>query len=80
MFDPGAADDPMTWTYSYFYRDAIVDTDGLDYYGGGTYESQPLYSYIHKISDVIMAGVNLGLRVEHFEERRAAYLQCLVQR
>jgi hypothetical protein len=46
-----------------------VDTDGLDYYGGTTYESKPLYSFLHKMSDVIMGGINAGLAVEHFEER-----------
>jgi SAM-dependent methyltransferase len=71
MFMPGAADEPIVWEYSYFHRDAIVETDGLDYYGGGTYQSKPLYSFIHKISDVIMAGVEAGFAVEQFEERPA---------
>ena len=71
IFSVGGPDDPVIWEYSYFYRDAIVETEGLDYYGGGTYESKPLYSYIHKISDVIMAGIEAGLTIEHFEERPA---------
>lgn len=71
IFMPGSRDDPIVWEYSYFHREAIVDTDGLDYYGGGTYASKPLYSFIHKISDVIMSGVDAGLTIEHFEERRA---------
>ena len=46
-----------------------MDTSGLDYYGGDTYESKPLYSFSHTMSEVIMAGINNGLTVEHFEER-----------
>ncbi len=40
----------------------------LDYYGRGTYESKPLYSFHHTMSDVLMAGLKSGLAVEHFEE------------
>ncbi|MGI9404948.1 MAG: class I SAM-dependent methyltransferase [Hyphomicrobiaceae bacterium] len=69
MIEPGKSGDPIVWEISYFSCEPYVDTEGLDYYGGGTYESKPLYSFTHKISDVIMAGVNLGLAVEHFEER-----------
>jgi SAM-dependent methyltransferase len=71
IFMPGARDDPIVWEYSYFHREAIVETTGLDYYGGETYDSKPLYSFIYKISDVIMAGVDAGLDIEHFEERPA---------
>lgn len=69
MVEPGKSEDPVVLEISYFKQDAFIDTDGLDYYGGGTYESKPLYSYIHKISDVIMAGVGIGYSIEHFEER-----------
>jgi SAM-dependent methyltransferase len=69
MFEPGEKGDPIVWELSYFERNAYVETGGLDYYGGGTYRSKPLYSYIHKTSDIIMAGVKLKFAVEHFEER-----------
>ena len=69
MYYVGKADDPVDFEMSYFKTDAYVDTEGLDYYGGGTYESKPLYSFVHKMSDIIMAGVNRGFSVEHFEER-----------
>jgi len=69
MLEPGQAGDPLQWEYSYFKREPFVDTDGLDYYGGTTYDSKPLYSFVHKVSDVIMAGIEAGLAVEHFEER-----------
>ena len=69
VFKPGAPDDPVEFEYSYFSREAIIETEGLDYYGGGTYVSKPLYSFVHKMSDIIMAGVKMGLSVEHFDER-----------
>ncbi len=68
MIEPGAADDPVLWNYSYFRRAPFVDQDGLDYYGRGTYESKPLYSFHHTMSDVLMAGIKSGLAVERFEE------------
>ncbi len=68
MVEPGAVDDPVLWNHSYFRRTPVVDQDGLDYYGHGTYESKPLYSFHHKMSDVLMAGLKSGLAVEHFEE------------
>ncbi len=69
MITPGTPEDPVVWEYSYFHREPIVDTDGLDYYGRGTYKSKPMYTFLYKISDVIMAGIDVGLAVEHFEER-----------
>ena len=69
MVEPGKPEDPIVWEFSYFRREPIIDSDGLDYYGGGTYKSKPLYSYVHKISDVITAGIKVGFAVEHFQER-----------
>lgn len=68
MVEPGKPETPVVLEYSYFRHDPFIETNGLDYYGGGTYKSKPLYSYIHKMSDVIMAGVETGFSVEHFEE------------
>lgn len=69
MVKPGKAGGPLEWELSYFTDEPFVDVQGLDYYGGGTYDSKPMYSFLHKMSDVIMAGVNVGFAVEHFEER-----------
>ncbi|MBT4890247.1 MAG: class I SAM-dependent methyltransferase [Rhodospirillales bacterium] len=69
MIEPAKADTPIVWELSYFNKEPYVDTSGLDYYGGDTYESKPLYSFSHTMSEVIMAGINNGLTVEHFEER-----------
>ena len=68
MIEPGKADDPVSWDYSYFRREPFVDCDGLDYYGGDGYQSKPLTSFHHGLAEVIMAGLACGLSVEHFEE------------
>jgi ubiquinone/menaquinone biosynthesis C-methylase UbiE len=68
MIEPAKADEPVAWDYSYFRREPFVELDGLDYYGGGTYESKPLTSFHYTLSDVIMAGLACGLFVEHIEE------------
>ncbi len=68
MVEPGKADEPVSWDYSYFREEPFVETEGLDYYGGGTYESKPLSSFHHTMSDIIMAGIESGLGVEHFQE------------
>lgn len=70
MIEPGKEDDPVEWRYDYFDKTPIVETDGLDYYGGGTYASKPRYWIVHKLSDVIMAALGNGFTVTHFEELR----------
>jgi len=68
MIEPGKADEPVSWDYSYFRREPFVECDGLDYYGGGSYQSKPLTSFHHRLSEVIMAGLACDLSVEHIEE------------
>jgi SAM-dependent methyltransferase len=68
MVEPGGPDAPVAWDYSYFKPDMFVEDTGLDYYGGGTYRSKPLYSFQHTMAQIIMAGVDNGLVLEHFEE------------
>lgn len=68
MMETGGKDDPVRFEVSYFDETAYVDASGLDYYGGETYDATPNNSFIHKISDVIMAGLGAGMAVQHFEE------------
>ncbi len=68
MIEPGKADEPVSWDYSYFRREPFIESDGLDYYGGGTYESKPMTSFQYGLAEVVMAGLASGLAVEHFEE------------
>lgn len=68
MMEPGGKDDPVTFELSYFDETAYVDASGLDYYGFETYDATPNNSFMHKMSDVIMAGLGADLAVQHFEE------------
>jgi SAM-dependent methyltransferase len=65
---PGGPDDPVEWELSYFDKTPYVDTDGLDYYGGESYDAKPATSFFHTMSEIITAGARLGMAVEHFEE------------
>ncbi|MEP1207274.1 MAG: class I SAM-dependent methyltransferase [Rhizobiaceae bacterium] len=68
MVKPAGADEPIEWELSYFHDQPYVETEGLDYYGGETYQAKPVTSFCHKMSDVIMAAVNNSLSIEHFDE------------
>jgi hypothetical protein len=68
MIEPGKADEPVSWDYSYFNHEPFVDLYGLDYYGGGTYQAKPATSFHHGLAQVVMAGLASGLMVEHIEE------------
>ena len=53
----------------YFNDSPRLVTGGLDYFGGESYDATPCYRFLHKISDVVEAVVNNGLKIETFEER-----------
>ena len=68
MFDPFDDVDPPRWRHSYFKQDPWVDTDGLDYFDGESYQSKPLYTFPHTLSETLMACIGNGLAIELFEE------------
>jgi SAM-dependent methyltransferase len=68
MFDPFDDVDPPQWRHSYFKQDPWVDTDGLDYFDGESYESKPLYTFPHTLSEIFMACIDNGLAIERFDE------------
>ena len=68
MLEPGQADDPVNWELSYFREEAYIDDSGLDYYGGESYGATPNASFSHKMSDIVMGGINSGLSLDYFEE------------
>ncbi|NQV45227.1 MAG: class I SAM-dependent methyltransferase [Rhodospirillales bacterium] len=69
MMKPGDPDDPVEFELSYFDKNPYVETGGLDYYSGETYDAKPATSFLHTMAEVIMAGLQTGMAVEHFEER-----------
>lgn len=68
MIEPGEAGAPITWELSYFNKAPYLETHGLDYYGNESYDAKPATSFSHTMADIIMAGIDNGLAVEHFGE------------
>ena len=68
MFDPFDDVDPPQWRHSYFKTDPWIDTEGLDYFDGESYESKPLYTFPHTLSEILMACIGNGLAIEQFDE------------
>ena len=68
MWDPFDDVDPPLWKHSYFKQEPWIDTDGLDYFDGESYESKPLYTFQHTLSEIFMACLDNRLVIESFEE------------
>jgi hypothetical protein len=61
MYEEGRDGAASSLKYSYFRTEPWIDTGGLDYFGGETYDAEPSYLFMHKMSDVLNAGVASGL-------------------
>ena len=59
------AEFPMNPVTSYFKEDPWIETDGIDYVGGTTYESKPMASFAYTMSDII--NYLVGARIEIVE-------------
>ncbi len=68
MYEPNAESGKSSIEYSYFSQQVWKETTGLDYYGGEEYESQPNFSFMHRLDSILMAGVNSGLTLQSFKE------------
>ncbi len=68
MIEPAEAGAPIVWELSYFNKEPYIDTDGMDYWTGVKYDAKPATSFSHTMAEIIMAGIENGLAVEHFEE------------
>ena len=67
MFEPGAAD-PMKPVNSYFKAEPFEDTGAIVYDGTQDLPGETQYWFVHKLSDVMSAGLERGLAIEHFRE------------
>ncbi|MEM7238839.1 MAG: class I SAM-dependent methyltransferase [Pseudomonadota bacterium] len=68
MLNAGSEDDPVEFEVSYFSKEPYIETDGLDYYGFTSYDAKPATSFLHPLGEVIMAGVNSAMTLEHIRE------------
>ena len=67
MFED-ASEDPLKPFHSYFKTDPYVDDQGLDYYGGTSYQGATNYCFHHKLSDIINAVIGNGMTLLAFDE------------
>ena len=68
MYEEDPVGGPSQLTHSYFRTGPLEYTDGLDYFGGRRYQSAPYYSFMHKLSDIVNAGLGAGLTLQRMEE------------
>ena len=68
MYEPNPETGISTVEYSYFGGQTWEETRGLDYYGGTEYEAKPSYSFMHRLDQILMAGIDSGLRLTCFKE------------
>jgi ubiquinone/menaquinone biosynthesis C-methylase UbiE len=68
MYEEDADSGISSPRYSYFSNEIWEETSGLDYYGHQAYESAPSYSFMHRLDEILMAGINNGLRLRRFTE------------
>ena len=68
MYDENPANGISSVQHSYFGEKIWEETSGLDYYGHETYQSQPNYSFMHRLDEILMAGIGVDLALRSFEE------------
>ena len=68
MYEEDPAGGPSTPQYSYFGEQVWEETTGLDYYGHETYDSPPHYSFMYRLDEILMAGIDLELELKQFHE------------
>ena len=66
--DEDAKKNPLELKHSYFRSTPYVETGGLDYYGGSSYESKPMFWFHYKLSDLIGGSIRAGLQITAFDE------------
>jgi SAM-dependent methyltransferase len=68
MYEENAETGVSEPRYSYFSAQTWEDTTGLDYYGHETYDAHPNYSFMYRLDEVLMAGIDSGLTLQRFTE------------
>jgi SAM-dependent methyltransferase len=68
LLDRDRGDGPLTFAYSYFDKQPVRHTTGLDYIHNEPYDSKPIYYFRHTLSEIITAILDLGLRLDRFVE------------
>jgi ubiquinone/menaquinone biosynthesis C-methylase UbiE len=67
MYEPNSETGISSIEYSYFSQQVWEETVGLDYYGE-EYESRPNFSFMYRLDEILMAGIDNGLTLQSFKE------------
>lgn len=68
MYDEDPQGGPSSIQTSYFGKDVWEETTGLDYYGHEVYDAKPNYSFMQRLDEILMAGIDCGLQLRYFKE------------
>lgn len=68
MYDENPESGVSSIQTSYFTKQVWEETDGLDYYGHESYDARPNYSFMHRMDEILMAGIDIGLRLDSIKE------------
>ncbi len=68
MFSWDDQNDPATIIHSYFDLNTTKHTLMCNYWDMSLYDTEPMYSFHHKMSDIIGGALKHGLNLESFEE------------
>ena len=66
MYEENAETGVSSIQYSYFSKQIWEESGGLDYYGHEVYDGAPNYSFMHRLDEILMAGIDAGLRLQRF--------------
>ena len=68
MYDENPETGQSSIHTSYFGKEIWEETTGLDYYGHENYDAKPNYSFMHRLDEILMAGIDNGLKLLSFKE------------
>ena len=68
MYEADPEGGASTVQYSYFEDHVWEETTGLDYFGHETYDSLPNYSFMHRLDNILMAGIDSGFALRRFTD------------
>lgn len=61
-------DEPLKAINNYFTDEIYIGKNGIDYYGGTTYDSSPTYEFFHTVSELLNAIIDNGFYLTLFNE------------
>jgi len=68
MYEENAETSVSSIQYSYFSKQIWEESDGLDYYGHEVYDGAPNFSFMHRLDEILMAGIDAGFNLRYIRE------------